>query len=417
MNTISMKKNSLKDYFQLYAADTFESILLLDTSANILLANNTFLSFFDYTLNDLLEKKISSILPDFSISYLEELKLNQSFSEYVVPCLSKQNIPTNMICRVKKIMLDSESYVIMYLTEFNSSIGNEAEIKSKNKHLEKEVSKSTEQLTTVVNQLLEMNANLKAEIKLRKDTESALKQNELELIQSLEKEKKLSEIKSRFISTTSHEFRTPLSTINSSAGLIKKYTKLEDQEKRVTHINKISNSVLHLNSILDDLLSLSKLEEGKITFKTSNLNIVQLTLSVIESLKSILKENQEIIFNFVSEAIYIENDEAIIKNILLNIFSNAIKYSDSNIYCSIEVINNEVKIELTDHGIGIPEEEQQYLFERFYRAKNAAHLKGTGLGLNIVKKYLEIFNGKITFESKQNQFTTFTISIPFISKL
>lgn len=253
---------------------------------------------------------------------------------------------------------------------------------------------------------MQSNQELEEEMNVRK-------QAELDARQALERERQLNELKSRFVSTASHEFRTPLSTIKSSASLIEKYTLPEQGDKRMRHVQKIKNAIDHLNDILDDFLSLAKLEEGKI-----NTNLIEVKLAVAldelrEELTPIFKEGQVMEVDVQCKQPLI-SDPKIVKNILINLASNAIKYSPEN--SEIRIVAEEhpdhFEIRIIDQGMGIPKADQEHLFERFFRAHNAVNIQGTGLGLHIVQKYVDLLNGAITFESKENQGTTFIVTIP-----
>ncbi len=234
-----------------------------------------------------------------------------------------------------------------------------------------------------------------------------------ELTEALEREKELSELKSRFMSIASHEFRTPLSTILSSTSLIEKYNKEEQEENRKKHTTRIKSSVKNLTDVLDDFLSLDRLEQGKVEIKKETIDLHELSVEIIDGFSGILKNGQVIhlLYNGIRNIV---QDKKILRNILLNLLSNAIKYSQENkrINLFIEIRNNFVFINVQDNGIGIPEEDQKNLFSKFYRAKNAVYIQGTGLGLNIVKRYVELLDGNITFVSKQNEGSTFSVSFP-----
>jgi two-component system, LuxR family, sensor kinase FixL len=284
------------------------------------------------------------------------------------------------------------------------------ELKKLNEELDQKVVDRTYEVEKVVNQLLEMNNQLKDEIKIRKETEKSLMDKEEQLNQALEVEKQLNELKSRFLTTASHEFRTPLTTILSSAALILKYPLAEQQANRENHISKIRSAVNHLTGVLNDFLSLSKLEEGKVNTSITLVNLRVLIDEVKENLAGILKDQQKIIVN-IEENVVIHTDSSILKNILFNLISNAVKYSQSNVELSVLCSDDECTIKVNDSGIGIPKSDQQFLFSRFFRATNVGNIQGTGLGLNIVKKYCELIDGSISYESEENKGTTFYIKI------
>jgi PAS domain S-box-containing protein len=278
-----------------------------------------------------------------------------------------------------------------------------------NKELENKVSVRTYELENVVNKLLKTNTAYQNQIKERELIEGKLRNSEKELKELLENEKELNNLKSRFVSMASHEFRTPLTSILSSAELLSRYKETHQQDKREKHINRIKNAVNNLSGILNDFLSLSKLEEGRISTNVSTFNILELIAEVKDETTLIVKENQEIIIDSAMDDLKVHSDQHILKNILFNLVSNAIKYSSKDIKVKIDKKDGQFEIQVIDEGIGIPEEEQKYLFTRFFRSSNVTNIQGTGLGLTIVKRYLDIIKGDITFKSIHEQGTTFTI--------
>ena len=231
---------------------------------------------------------------------------------------------------------------------------------------------------------------------------------------ALEKEKELNELKSSFISMASHEFRTPLSAILTSAVLIRKQNEPEKKEKREKYVAQIEKNVKNLVVILNDFLSLSKLEEGKITALPEEFDIIHFSEMVIREMKFSLKQNQKIHFNTTLDHLMVFLDTKLLLHVLNNLLSNASKYSPESTNIDFNITTNyiTVRIEITDHGMGIPEDEQKDLFQRFFRAKNASNIEGTGLGLNIVKQYISIMNGQVDFKSKLNMGSTFYIELP-----
>lgn len=283
-----------------------------------------------------------------------------------------------------------------------------------NSELEDRVEQRTEELASAVNQLLETNKQLKVEVQERQAVENTLRENEQEIRKALEREKELSELKSRFVSMASHEFRTPLSTILSSADLIEAYKREDQQEKRERHTTRIKSAVVNLTNILNDFLSLSRLEEGKIETNPGYFDLQEFCNETFDEINVLLKPGQTIHRHEELDNADIYLDSKLLKNILFNLLSNAIKYSDPGkpIYCTMVVNGDHLKITITDNGIGIPEEEQQHLFSPFFRAHNVENIQGTGLGLNIVQRYVDLLKGEITFQSKLSEGTTFYVTIP-----
>jgi PAS domain S-box-containing protein len=240
------------------------------------------------------------------------------------------------------------------------------------------------------------------------------KRSSQKLKDSLIKEKEINEMKSNFVSMASHEFRTPLSTILSSVSIISTYIKKGKLDGTEKHIKRIKNSVNGLTSILNDFLSTDKLESKKVEANLTIFNYSTFKKDITEELQALCKQDQTIISSINKEHIEVKTDQNIIKNILYNLVSNAIKYSEEeqDIIINSVIEKNELTIEVLDFGIGIPENEQKNLFNRFFRAKNTVNIKGTGLGLNIVQSYLDLLHGSITFDSEENSGTRFTVKIP-----
>ena len=241
---------------------------------------------------------------------------------------------------------------------------------------------------------------------------SELKRVEGELREALKKERELGELKTRFVSTASHEFRTPLSNILSSASLMAQYILTEQQDKREKHFQKIKTNVSLLIGILNDFLSLSRLEEGKIEVAYDDVDFNLFYMEMADEMNPILKPGQHIFVRHSHENTVFKTDKKLLKGILTNLITNASKYSDegAEIHCIVKKGDNKLEIDIIDEGIGIPDEDKPYMFDRFFRASNAMNIKGTGLGLNIVKRYVELMGGKIKFKSTMGKGSTFTVT-------
>lgn len=234
---------------------------------------------------------------------------------------------------------------------------------------------------------------------------------------ALEKEIHLNELKSRFVSLASHEFRTPLSTILSSTALIERYFNKESmdagelRENSERHLKRIRSTIGNLTNILNDFLSLEKLEQGKTEVKASRFNIDKFSEEHAGLLRGVLKTGQKIKYSHKGIKKEVFTDSMMLKNILNNLISNASKYSaeETDIELKTRLDKTGLTILVTDYGMGIPEDEQKHLFERFFRARNVHEIEGTGLGLNIVKRYVDLLNGELTVASKENVGTTVTL--------
>ncbi len=247
-------------------------------------------------------------------------------------------------------------------------------------------------------------------VKINEELEQKVNERTQSLTEALEKEKELNELKSRFVSMASHEFRTPLSTVLSSAFLVTQYKSTEDQPKREKHIQRIVSSVNMLTDILNDFLSVGKIEEGRIQVRMADIDIPGFIGQVISELSTIVKPGQVIKYNHSGDKEYML-DASLLKHIIMNLLSNAIKFSPerSDINISTAGNKNELTLKVKDSGCGISEEDQQHLFERFFRGANVTNIQGTGLGLHIVAKYAELMNGDISFNSVLDEGTEFII--------
>jgi signal transduction histidine kinase len=237
---------------------------------------------------------------------------------------------------------------------------------------------------------------------------------ERDLLKTIEREKELNILKSRFVTMASHELRTPLSTILSSAFLLENYSGDELEREKPGHINKIKRSVNNLTELLNDLISLGKLEEDKIKPNASEINIMTFLEDLVPEMELSRKSNQVIRCEYSGEDNTVFLDKQLLRSILMNLIGNAIKYSssDSEIRIQVDVTDSKLMIKVIDQGMGIPPAEQHHIFKRFYRAQNAGNIDGSGLGLNIVRKYVKLMKGSVDFQSILNQGTTFTVTLP-----
>jgi len=233
---------------------------------------------------------------------------------------------------------------------------------------------------------------------------------------SLEKERELSKLKNRFLSMASHEFRTPLSTVQLSASLIEKYALPYNDVNIVKHIVKIKSAVTNLTAILNDFLYVEQAEEGNVKANHTSFDIVKLGEEITEEMQLLAKPNQNIVLRHFGDQRMVYLDHHLLKNCIINLMTNAVKYSGENtvIEFHTEINEHQYLICVRDNGIGIPAEEQKHLFEAFFRAHNTGSIPGTGLGLNIVARYVKIMNGTIEFKSAIERGTLFTLTFPIV---
>ena len=280
----------------------------------------------------------------------------------------------------------------------------ETELEMHRNKLEELVAQRTKELD-------ETNKKLKGEIEKEKEIERMLKQ-------SLEKEKELSELKTRFISTTSHEFRTPLTSVLASSELIQRYGRKWSEEKFNHHTSKIKASIEYMTKLLDDVLTINRTESGKIWFNPIMMNLKLACNEMIEEVKSYSNKNHKFRFTYSVNRNSLMLDPKLIRFIIVNLLSNAFKYSPDGgkVELKISYKKSDLIIIVKDEGIGIPPNDIPYLFEPFHRGENTIEIPGTGLGLSIVKKAVDLHNGKIKFESAEDRGSIFTIVLPTENK-
>lgn len=227
-------------------------------------------------------------------------------------------------------------------------------------------------------------------------------------------EREMNQLKSSFVSLASHEFRTPLSSISLSASLIEKYATSGSAENVTKHSNKIKATVNNLKLILEDFLSLEKLNTGMVKAKFQPFNLVELCEEIVEDMRTLLQPNQQLIYEHTGKDTVVKLDESLLRNAIINIVSNSIKYAGSHVFIILNTVvsENEVVIVLQDNGVGIAQKDQKNLFEPFFRVSNNGKVPGTGLGLNIVLRYIKLMKGHLTFSSKPFQETRFIMSFP-----
>jgi len=261
-------------------------------------------------------------------------------------------------------------------------------------------------------QINQLNETLEQEVVARtqalQNTLDKLEVNAKELAQSLEKEKVLGDLKTRFVSMASHEFRTPLTSILGSATLIEKYSKAEDQPKREQHINRIKSSVSHLTEILEEFLSVGKLEDGKLEIHPADFSMRDFIEDILTDFSTY---NQPIRFELAEDFTCFQ-DASILRKVIFNGLSNALKFSQKEVLLQVKRNDSNVELCIIDQGIGISAEDQKHLFERFFRGGNATVIQGTGLGLHLVERYMRLLGGKVEISSELNKGTELRLQFP-----
>jgi PAS domain S-box-containing protein len=406
-------RNNLVHLTSLFENAT-EGIVVTNSEGKIILINPSACQMFGYSPEELEGQKIEVLIPQ-SVKK-NHIKHREEF--YHDPQNRKMGHNRDLLAGRKDgttfpvevslstYVQNEERHVIAFVIDITHR-----------KEIERNMVRQQLELEKVTNEMRLLNADLEIKVEQRttilKEALQRLEESQNELSEALDKERQLNEIKGRFVSMASHEFRTPLSTVLSSASLIDKYTASDDHEKRSRHIEKIKNSVKHLNNLLEDFLSLGKLEEGKIGIHLHEFNLEELIRDTIEEMGPTLKTGQKIIFNCKIPHLT-TSDKNLIRNILFNLFSNAIKFSESHKTIHVTGTNkdNITYITIQDEGMGISEEDKAHLFSSFFRGRNVVNIQGTGLGLHIVKRYVDLLGGSITLESALGKGTKITFSIP-----
>jgi signal transduction histidine kinase len=243
-----------------------------------------------------------------------------------------------------------------------------------------------------------------------------------EMQAALKKEQELSEIKSRFITMASHEFRTPLGIISSSTGLLEDYDEKFDIIKKTKHWHRIQQAVKHMTRLLEDILIVEQSEAGKIQFNPAAIDLPTFLCELVEEIAIAMDIEDKFTIELpapisLSPPAEISMDEKLLRQIFTNLLSNAAKYSfrESQVDISLTIAKNRAIFKVKDRGIGIPLEDRQRLFQFFHRCNNVNNIQGTGLGLSIVKRCVELHGGTIEFTSEVNIGTTFTVNLPLYS--
>ncbi|MFZ4522667.1 MAG: PAS domain S-box protein [Bacteroidales bacterium] len=234
------------------------------------------------------------------------------------------------------------------------------------------------------------------------------------LREGIEREKELNELKSKFVSVASHEFKTPLATILATSESLLAYGERMTREQQNLRLGKIKDQVTNLNKIIEEVLYLSKLQAREVALKPEQFDIIELFSEIVEGFRTITGSSLRFTFTSEEDSIQVVLDQKQVTQILTNLLMNAVKYSGAEDEVTVEVIRDKDRVftKVTDHGIGIPEEDVKHLFKPFYRASNAGNISGTGLGLNIVKESLNRHGGSIIVESILNEGTAFTFELP-----
>ena len=390
------------------------AIIVIDKQGVIIMANDFANTLFAYNSDSMVGQLLEQLIPQryhhqhvgYRDHYIKQPKARTMGLGMTLSGLKKDGTEFPVEISLGHFKTGEEQFAIAYIADITKRKVNEEKIILQQAEME-----------LVNEEMKKLNANLEDTVDLRTNelqaTLNALKASKEELTLSLEKEKEVNDLKSRFVSMASHEFRTPLSTILSSISLLSKYISTEEQHKRDKHIDRIKSSVKTLTDILNEFLSLGKIEEGKVDVKSEEFKITAFFNDIINEMSVLLKTGQS--FQYMHQGLdNTYTDSNLLKHVMINLISNAIKFSPENstILIETDVSLNTTSIKITDKGIGIPASDQIHLFERFFRATNVTNIQGTGLGLHIVGRYIEILKGTIKYHSEFEKGSTFEIQLP-----
>jgi PAS domain S-box-containing protein len=382
------------------------SIIITDVEGNIEYVNNYFTEKTGYTLNEVKGKN-----PRF----LSTGKHSKEFYKRMWDTIKSGLVWEGLFYNVKKNgqkfweravispVKDDKNRIVNFVAvkqDITEDILKEEQLDQYRKNLEKLVDQRTEEIKRA-------NLELVEQIKIEKLLEKQLQE-------ALIKEKELNELKTKFFASVSHEFRTPLAGVLSSTQMIRRYGKSWTQEKLDSHYQNIELLVSKLTELLDDILLISRADREILKNEPKPEDVEALFRGIIQQVSSSLPENRKIVFENLCLSQVMNLDSKLINHIVINLLTNAIKFGFDNtdIFLTLLQEENDLIVKVKNRGIGIPEDDLENIFEPFYRSSNSISIKGTGLGLNIVKRCVDIVNGKISVESKLNEETIFTVRIP-----
>ncbi len=394
--------------FEAVFAHATIGIVVCNRQGDIVLANEQAYRQFGYPAGELTSQGIEALVPEAVAHH--HANLRASFSAH--PQVRSMGVNRDLTARrrdgsefpvevsLSHFKLDEELFVVAYIIDITFKKDAERELITQRQRVER------------------LNTELEQKVADRTHTlETTLAQLELrtrELTQALAAEQELGELKSRFVSMASHEFRTPLTGVLTSAALIEKYTTTEQQDKRLRHLERIRTSVKHLTDILEEFLSVGRIEEGRVQAHPTRVELPLLLREALADVQSLRKPGQRLETQLdATEPLWL--DASLLRKVLVNVLGNALKYSGENTTVTVRATwaMRQLTLSVEDQGIGISAEDQEHLFERFFRARNATNLPGTGLGLYIIARYLDLLGGTIALHSELNVGTTVTLTIPY----
>ena len=413
-----MLQNS-QSAFKILSEGISEGIVVVNRKQIITATNSSADSLFGYETGELVGKPLQTLIPvkyhgnhsQYVSDYYDHSKRRRMGEGRNLFGLKKDGKKFPVEIGLNPLNVDGETFIMALVIDNTERVKQQKVIEDLNINLEKKIKLRTKALHATVDKLRELNEELQKEIRKRIRAEKKIKS-------ALQKEIELNELKTKFLSLVSHEFKTPLSGILTSTVLVGKYKEAEQHPKREKHLKTITDKVHYLNAILNDFLSIERIDSGKVNYRFNSFPLSKVVNEAIYNANMLLKAGQKINFPDDIDEYTIYQDEKVLELILSNLINNAIKYSppDTIIDIEFELTEKHLLFRVSDQGIGIPERDQKHIFERYFRAENALVSQGTGIGLNIVKGHVENLGGTIKFTSTEHKGTTFIVELPIIKK-
>ena len=406
-----------QDIFNILFEAIPEGALIVNEKQTIVAANFSAEKMFGYNKGALANQNLNILVPlkyqtnqkiQFT-NFLRNGSIRKIDPELSLYGITKNNKRFPIEIGLNRFNINNKTFVMALIIDVTVRKETERKIDKFKSQLEETITDRTAELKNTIRQLKDINLDFRKEIKKRIKAENKIKN-------TLNKERELNELKTKFLSLVSHEFKTPLSGILTSSMLLKKYQLKKQQDKRNKHIETITKKVHHLNNILNDFLSIERLDSSNVNYKLTTFNLNKIISEVVYNANMLLKSGQRINISPNIDDYVLYQDERILELILSNLLYNAIKYSLENTTIDLEVYQNNQNtiFKLTDEGIGIPKKDQKFIFNRYFRAENVLNTQGTGIGLNIVKTHIENLGGSISFTSEENKGSVFTVELPII---
>ncbi len=402
--------------------NAIDGLITLDHKGIIESINPAACKLFDYTDEEVLFKNISMLMPQPDRTYHDDylFRYNQTAEANIIGIgieltgLKKDGTMFPFRLAVSEVKYSGRSIYAGFIHDLSREKEAESQLQDYAALLEDQVQERTRSLSVAVAVLENTKAELNLSLNSLHKTVSVLEQTQKELNLSLDKEKELGKLKSRFVSIASHEFRTPLSLVQLSASLIERHAEPYENHNIVKHVVKIKDAVLNVTAILNDFLSMENLDSGKIHTKADLFDLEEFAQEITEEMQVASKGKQKILFKHRGPETTIQLDQNLLKNCIVILIDNAIKYSGekSEIQFYTKINEHNCTIRICDNGIGIPLEDQKHLFEAFFRANNTGAISGTGLGLSILARYTGLMKGAVDFRSRENRGTLFTLTFP-----